>query len=392
MVDDRFFISFSTQCVYNTHVKLAFCLFKYFPFGGLQRDFMRIATEALARQHTIDVFTMEWQGEKNPQLNLHMIPRQGLQNHTQNANFAKTVQPYFSNYDLVVGFNKMPGLDVYYAADICYQSKVKKSKGMIARLTPRYRTLTSLEASIFAKHQKTKILLISPKQQEEFTECYQTEENRFHLLPPGISRDRMAPVNAAEIREKTRAEFNINPNDFLLLMVGSGFKTKGLSRILKSIASLEKSIQARTHLFIIGQDNPKIYIKEAKKLGIFAQCHFLGGRNDVPRFFLAADLLVHPALHENTGTVLLEALCAGLPVLTTDVCGYAKYIVEAGAGKVLSSPFQQTEMNATLRAMLFDDEKIKWQEKAIRFAENADIYDLPKYAVNYLEAIYKGVS
>ena len=33
----------------------------------------------------------------------------------------------------------------------------------------------------------------------------------------------------------------------------------------------------------------------------------LKGRDDIPRFLLGADLLIHPAYNENTGTVLLEA-------------------------------------------------------------------------------------
>jgi hypothetical protein len=52
----------------------------------------------------------------------------------------------------------------------------------------------------------------------------------------------------------------------------------------------------------------------------------LRGTQRHPRFLLGADLLIHPAYNENTGTVLLEALVAGLPVLTTAVCGYAHYI------------------------------------------------------------------
>jgi UDP-glucose:(heptosyl)LPS alpha-1,3-glucosyltransferase len=373
-------------------VKIALCLFKYFPFGGLQRDFMRIATEALHRGHTVDVFTMEWQGEKNPHLNIHIIPRKGLQNHTQNVNFAKNIQSAIKNYDLVLGFNKMPGLDVYYAADICYQAKVKKSRRLWQQWTPRYRTLTALENAIFAREQKTKILLISALQQQEFVECYDTQAERFHLLPPGISRDRIASSNAKEIRENTRQEFQIEKNDFLLLMVGSGFKTKGVDRTLKALAALPSQMQTRTKLFVIGQDNPNSYLKQAKKLRISSRCYFLGGRNDVPRFFLSADVLMHPAYHENTGTVLLEALAAGLPVLTTDVCGYANYIISAKAGVVLSSPFQQTVMDTTLKDMLLSDQRESWHANAIQFAKNADIYDLPKRAVDYLEVYAQGVS
>ncbi len=41
---------------------LAFILYKYFPFGGLQRDFMRIALECQRRGHDIRVYTLIWEG------------------------------------------------------------------------------------------------------------------------------------------------------------------------------------------------------------------------------------------------------------------------------------------------------------------------------------------
>jgi hypothetical protein len=53
-------------------------------------------------------------------------------------------------------------------------------------------------------------------------------------------------------------------------------------------------------------------------------------------FLLGADLLIHPAYNENTGTVLLEAVVAGLPVLTTAVCGYAHYIAPRPMPAVVS--------------------------------------------------------
>ena len=42
---------------------VAFCLYKYFPFGGLQRDFMRIAQAVAARGHHVRVYTQSWAGE-----------------------------------------------------------------------------------------------------------------------------------------------------------------------------------------------------------------------------------------------------------------------------------------------------------------------------------------
>jgi UDP-glucose:(heptosyl)LPS alpha-1,3-glucosyltransferase len=369
-------------------MKLAFSLFKYFPFGGLQRDFLRIAKECLRRGHSVDVYTMEWQGEKDSQIPVTILPARGLQNHTRNNNFSRDFQKALANkdYDLVMGFNKMPGLDVYYAADTCFKAKASKKHGFLHRWLPRYRYLIQAEKAVFDKQSPTKILLISKNQQSEFIEHYGTAKERFYLLPPGIARDRVAPDNLDNIRKTLRETFSLTENDLLLLMVGSGFKTKGLDRALQGIAALPKELQKHTQLWVIGQDNPRIFQQQAKQLGVANQVTFLGGRNDVPNFLLAADLLLHPAYNENTGTVLLEALASGLPVLTTDVCGYAHYIQDAKAGQVIPSPFRQEQFNDVLMTMLTNKAtRLLCKQNGIAFAKQADIYSMPSRAVDQIE-------
>jgi UDP-glucose:(heptosyl)LPS alpha-1,3-glucosyltransferase len=372
-------------------VKLAFCLFNYFPFGGLQRDFFRIAKECVRRGHSVDVYTMQWEGEKDPQIPVTEIVVSGLQNHTRSHHFVTQLQPYLTQhqYDLVVGFNKMPGLDVYYAADTCYQAKARQQRNFWYRWLPRYQHLVAYEKAVFAEKNKTTILLISDAQQPEFQRFYHTEKNRFHLLPPGIARDRVAPPNANEIRQALRQEFRLQEQDILLLMVGSGFKTKGLDRTLEAVAALPEKLKSRTRLFVIGQDHAEKFQQHADKLGISKIINFLGGRSDVPRFLLAADLLLHPAYNENTGTVLLEALVSGLPVIATDVCGYAHYVEEARAGIVLSSPFEQAYFNKILADVLSSLPRLDWQQNALEFAKNADIYSLPQRAVDVIETLNK---
>lgn len=365
-------------------MKLAFCLFKYFPFGGLQRDFLRIAKECLRRGHTVDIFTMSWEGDREG-LTIHIIPSKGLQNHTRAQHFVTEVQAQLAKYDLVIGFNKMPGLDIYYAADTCYQAKAA-SKNFLYHLTPRYRHLLHYEKAVFTAA-NTHVLTISKMQQDEFMHYYKIPPSRLHFLPPGIAKDRIAPMNAAEIRQQMRQTLNIKENEWILLLVGSGFKTKGLDRILLGVASLASDLKNRSHLYIIGKDNAKQFAAQAKKLGIAERVHFLGGRDDVPYFLMAADLLLHPAYNENTGTVLLEAVTAGLPVLTTDVCGYAEHIQQAKAGVVLPSPFQQEQFNQTLSEMLLSKQMPVWKQNAILYAKQADIYSLPERAVDKIEQL-----
>lgn len=369
-------------------MKLAFCLFRYFPYGGLQRDFIRIAKACLQRGHRVDVYTMQWEGEPEPGLQVHIVPVTGWQNHTRCQSFAAAVNRLLANesYDLVVGFNKMPGLDVYYAADVCYQTRVRQQHGWFYRLLPRYRQLKALEEAVFSKTATTQILVISPFQQPEYTACYDTPAERFHLLPPGIASDRIASAEAGDIRARVRNIHGVSIFDLLLLMVGSGFKTKGLDRAIEGLAALPAALRSRCQLMVVGQDNPDRFKKLAVARGVGDQVRFMGGRPDVPDFLAAADLLVHPAYHENTGTVLLEAMVSGLPVLTVANCGYAHYVQEANAGEVLPVPFDQAAFNMALEKMLLSPDRPAWRQNGLMFARQADIYSLPERAADFIEA------
>jgi len=368
-------------------MQLAFILYKYFPFGGLQRDFMRIALECQRRGHAIRVYTMIWEGDVPEGFEVLVAPVKALFNHVRNERFTAWVEDDLARrpVDRVVGFNKMPGLDVYYAADPCFEDKAQTLRNPLYRRWGRYKHFARYERAVFDSRSKTEILMISEVQQPLFVKHYGTPAERFHLLPPGIAQDRRAPPDAEAVRADFRAEFGLDDDQLLLVQIGSGFKTKGLDRSLKALAALPRALKQRTRLFVIGQDDPKPFQLQSAAQGIAEQVVFLKGRSDVPRFLLGADLLIHPAYNENTGTVLLEALVAGLPVLVTDVCGYAHYIEEADCGRVVPSPFDQQTLNALLAQMLASDEqRALWQSNALAYADRADLYSMPERAADVI--------
>ena len=104
---------------------LAFCLFKYFPYGGLQQDFLRLTRVCLARGHRIKIFTGSWQGKELEGLEVHLLSPRGITNHRRAESFSKILnkQPYIHSCKVVVGFNKIPGLDIYFASDSCFASR-----------------------------------------------------------------------------------------------------------------------------------------------------------------------------------------------------------------------------------------------------------------------------
>jgi len=370
-------------------MKLAFCLFKYFPYGGLQRDFLRIAETCRQRGHRIDVFAMSWEGAVPEGFDLHLLSARGLSNHGRSRAFARGLGERLqaTNYDAVIGFNKLPGVDVYFAADPCFEAKARQKYGPLYRLGRRYKTYAALEKAVFGPDSATDILLISEVEKPNFIRYYGTAEERFHFLPPGISRDRRASDNAAEVRRRFRQEFGFRDDARLLLMVGSGYKTKGLDRSIRALAALPEEVCSNTFLLVVGQGKGAPFTRLARKLGVASQLRLYGGREDVPRFLLAADLLLQPSYYENTGTAIVEAIAAGLPVLATANCGYAHFVEQSDAGMLVPSPFDQGAMNGLLLHMLTSPYRDAWKRNALAFAATADLFSLPDRAVDIIEAV-----
>ncbi|HEX4939339.1 MAG TPA: glycosyltransferase, partial [Candidatus Kapabacteria bacterium] len=170
----------------------------------------------------------------------------------------------------------------------------------------------------------------------------------------------------------------------MLLSVGSGFRIKGLDRTLTALSRLPAELRANTHLFVVGQDKARGFLRQANALGL-TTVHFLGGRNDVAELMVAADLLLHPAYSENTGTVLLEAVTSGLPVICTARCGYAAHVQAANAGVVLSEPFSLDRyMLEVMRLLRNAQERKHLAEQGRTFAAQADWFSMPERAAQLL--------
>jgi len=332
---------------------IAFCLFKYFPHGGLQRDFLRIALKCRHWGISIRVYTMSWDGDIPDGFDIQMIPARGFGNHSQARMFAVQVQKQLlkNPAELVVGFNKMPGLDVYFASDVCFAQRVVH-RNRLFRLTGRCRTYMEMERAVFSPESSTHILLLSNKQVEEFQQHYGLRTGCYTLMPPGLDENFRIPDNLSENRSRLCREFGLNENAFILLHVGSAFKGKGVDRAIRALAALPNSIRSRCFLLIAGNGKPPGYQRLARKSGVGNLIHFAGVRQDVPALMAAADILVHPARVESAGMTLLESLAASLPTICTSVCGYASYIAESSGGIVLQEPFRQQDLNAALETML----------------------------------------
>ena len=365
-------------------MKLAFAVFRYFPYGGLERDMLALAQLMRERGHDVTIYTGSWEGPSTD-VPVVLLPVRAMTNHGRNAAFVKRFQAEMSaDVDAVVGFNKMPGLDFYYAADVCFAEKAYVERGWLYRCTPRARSSLAMEAGVFGHDAKTQILMISQSQIGVYQRYYATEDARFHLLPPGIRRNRIMPDDYSQRRGQLREQYGLKPDERLLMMVGSDFRRKGLDRAIHALAALPQAERIRYRLWVAGQDKAQPFEQLARTLGVSEQVSILGGRDDVSELLWAADLLLHPAYSENTGTALLEGMVAGLPVIATATCGYAHYIDDYAMGEVLPDQAGADFFAGAIQRVLQVDRE-EWVRRARHMIEHADIFSMTLRAAELIE-------
>lgn len=328
----------------------AFAIVSLFPGGGLQRDCVDIARSIRELGHEVTIFTSrKFGGRFAEDLSVSVLSVGGRTNHWRQRAFADQFRRRAAEeFDLLVGFDKLIGLDVLYCSERSMRARLIKVP--ILHLVPRYSEFVGLEKECFAPNRATKVLLLSEAQRHEYWDLWTTEPNRLIMLPPTLTATRRRPeyrTNAK--RGEYRAHLGLATDDWAWIAVGVQPKTKGFDRSIRALSRF-----ADAQLLIVGlaeRDAKSAWIKSlARWLGVADKIKWLGHREDVPELMAAADVLVHPARYDTTGTVILEAVANGLPVITTSGCGYAKHVTCADAGIVVQEPFNQAALVDALKA------------------------------------------
>ena len=368
-------------------MKLAFSLFRFFPYGGLQNDFLAIAKEAIKRGHSIEIYTMAWDSEPVLGFNINIISVKGMSNHQRALQFNNKFSEIIRDeaYDSVIGFNKVAGLHWYFAADDCLAFKLR-TKNKFRQLLPRYRSYLHLERDVFDRNASTNIMVLTEDVKNHYIRNYQTQESRFYMLPPYVNKKRIEAIRDHNNRDRIRSELKLIKDSMVLLMIGSNYHVKGVDRSIRALAALPDNWRLKTYLLVAGQGKVRTLERLARRLCCLDQVKFLGPRDDVPRLLYASDILLHPSRSDTAGNVITEALVAGLPALVTDTTGYAFHVKQAGAGKLIpNNPFQQRILNKLLHDFTNESLRQRYSKAARTYAKHLDLSGRPRCAVNLIE-------
>jgi glycosyltransferase involved in cell wall biosynthesis len=189
---------------------------------------------------------------------------------------------------------------------------------------------------------------------------------RFHQTYNLVRADRIVTIhNFVEVaegdlsagqRRQIREEFGASESSLLIGIVGDVIPRKGLLYLVRALpAILAASPQAR--LVVIGRTTDADYESSvraaADQLVVSGSIVWTGFRGDVSRLLRALDVFVLASLEETLPLAVLEAMAAGLPVVSTSVGGIPECVLPGQTG-FLVPPGDSSALAEAVAAVLRD--------------------------------------
>jgi UDP-glucose:(heptosyl)LPS alpha-1,3-glucosyltransferase len=231
--------------------------------------------------------------------------------------------------DVWMSLDRIRRCDVFRAGDGVHRAwlerreKIATAWQKFARVfNGKHRDLLRLEDELLGKGGAGRVIANSRMVADEITRIYGYPTSKIDVVHNGVLVAAFRPN--AEQRATARTALGLNAGDIALLFVGSGWERKGLRF---AIDALEANDDSRMRLFVAGRGNQRKYKSRCAR--------FLGVVHDLSAVYAAADVFILPTLYDPFSNASLEALAAGLPVITTRANGFSEVIENGVHGSVV---------------------------------------------------------
>ncbi len=174
----------------------------------------------------------------------------------------------------------------------------------------------------FAGRYTDALVLACESQRQVALKQHIVPADKTAIVPTGI---RPSDYQSQADREQLREKLGVSGCGAVLGTVAALRRQKGLRCLLEAMARLDPATDAVLLLAGTG-DQEAALVAQAQKLGLQDRVRFLGHRDDIPELLRAVDLFLLPSLWEGLPYGLLEAMAAGVPVVTTNIAGNADLI------------------------------------------------------------------
>jgi glycosyltransferase involved in cell wall biosynthesis len=206
-----------------------------------------------------------------------------------------------------------------------------RAAGLRANLAPFLRpevaAVRTIERLQFRPGRYLRTTVVTEQVRDDLMSVHGVPAERIEIVPPAVDVARFAGAKDG----KLRTDFAIEPERNVLLFIGHAFERKGLADAISALARSGTD----AHLVVVGNGDAGAYRREAEALGVASRVHFSGSVDNPEDYYAAADLLVLPTRSDPWGIPVIEAMAAGVPVITTADAGSASVAERVGAALVV---------------------------------------------------------
>jgi len=316
-------------------------------FGGLEKYTLFLCRELVRAGHEIHVFANLW--EENADVAIHPVTLIPFSSPLKNLSFAYAASRALlgMEFDVVHSMERILHQDIFRVSDGInpvqllqrYSNpKVRwfKSKG------PRRLVLDYLERRIFLGGGCKVVMANSALVKRQIIEHYGVPPERVVVIPNGVDVSRFHPGVKEKHRGTVRKAHGLSEEDLVVLFVSNDFKLKGLRLVLEAMTLMATK---NVKLIVMGRDNSDPYERFSRENGLGGRVLFLGPSTELEMYYGASDAFVLPTLYDAFANVCLEAMAAGLPVITSADNGAAELIQDGVTGYVLQTRAPQELAN-----------------------------------------------
>jgi len=185
------------------------------------------------------------------------------------------------------------------------------------------------------------LIALTPTVQHEYNEL-SIPDKKIRIIPNGADCVKFKKAcNDSDVILKLRKKFNVDVSEKLILTTGRYHPKKGFDQIPVIAEKLKsRGLHFRWIIAGGGTDQLNANFSRLPELGIITTEKFIKTDSDLfnlpPQslvdLYAAADVYVLPTLIETFGMVLVEAMAAGLPIVTTDAPGVCDVIDDGVTG------------------------------------------------------------
>jgi glycosyltransferase involved in cell wall biosynthesis len=165
-----------------------------------------------------------------------------------------------------------------------------------------------------------RIVVVSEQQRREIQQSFRIgRPEQFRVVPLGIDFGEIT-----EGQQKLRKDYSIGNEKVVIGIIGRLCEVKNHLMYLEAAKQLvgRNGSQRQPLFVIVGDGHLRADVENrARELGVADQVIFTGFRDDAMSLYAGLDIVALTSLNEGTPLTLIEAMCCGRPVASTEVGG-----------------------------------------------------------------------